>query len=151
MAKHLIGRSDDGSAQELVLRRANRHGLITGATGTGKTVTLQGLAEGFSRAGVPVFLADVKGDLAGIAQAGDAKDCLTRARQGDRRRRLHASPASRRVLGHLRQAGPSGARHDLRDGAAAARAHARSSTTSQEGVLNVAFKSPTTTACCCST
>ena len=49
---------------------ANRHGLVAGATGTGKTVTLQGLAESFSRIGVPVFLADVKGDLAGIAQVG---------------------------------------------------------------------------------
>ncbi len=49
---------------------ANRHGLVTGATGTGKTVTLQTLAEGFSRMGVPVFLADVKGDLSGLAQPG---------------------------------------------------------------------------------
>jgi DNA helicase HerA-like ATPase len=58
--------------QEAVLlpKLANRHGLITGATGTGKTVTLQGLAEGFSKIGVPVFMADVKGDLAGISQAG---------------------------------------------------------------------------------
>ena len=53
------------------LRLANRHGLITGATGTGKTVTLQGLAEGFSDAGVPVFCADVKGDLSGIAMKGE--------------------------------------------------------------------------------
>ena len=49
---------------------ANRHGLITGATGTGKTVTLQKLAEGFSKIGVPVFMADVKGDLTGISQTG---------------------------------------------------------------------------------
>src|SRR6476659_2085882 len=49
---------------------ANRHGLITGATGTGKTVTLQVLADNFSRLGVPVFLADVKGDLSGLAAAG---------------------------------------------------------------------------------
>ncbi|OYU71895.1 MAG: ATP-binding protein, partial [Burkholderiales bacterium PBB5] len=49
---------------------ANRHGLITGATGTGKTITLQGLAENFSKIGVPVFLADVKGDLTGITQPG---------------------------------------------------------------------------------
>ncbi|ATE66768.1 helicase HerA-like domain-containing protein [Rhizorhabdus dicambivorans] len=56
--------------QHLNLRRANRHGLIAGATGTGKTVTLQGIAENFSAAGVPVFLADVKGDLAGISLAG---------------------------------------------------------------------------------
>lgn len=62
--------SANGRRLELVLRRANRHGLIAGATGTGKTVTLQGLAEGFSRAGVPVFVADVKGDLAGLGMAG---------------------------------------------------------------------------------
>ena len=65
-----VGAGTDGTRQELNLRRANRHGLIAGATGTGKTVTLQGLAEGFSRAGVPVFVADVKGDLAGLAMAG---------------------------------------------------------------------------------
>src|SRR5215831_8591864 len=61
---------------------ANRHGLITGATGTGKTVTLQILAEGLSRAGVPVFAADVKGDLSGLAAQGEAKDAFVqRARQ----------------------------------------------------------------------
>ena len=49
---------------------ANRHGLIAGATGTGKTVTLQTLAENFSARGVPVFMADVKGDLAGLSQPG---------------------------------------------------------------------------------
>lgn len=59
-----------GVAQTLLLKYANRHGLIAGATGTGKTVTLQVLAEGFSAAGVPVFMADVKGDLAGISAAG---------------------------------------------------------------------------------
>jgi len=59
-----------GQRQLLNLRRANRHGLIAGATGTGKTVTLQGIAEGFSRVGVPVFVADVKGDLSGLAMAG---------------------------------------------------------------------------------
>src|SRR5690349_18280898 len=62
--------SADGARQELTLRRANRHGLIAGATGTGKTVTLQVLTEGFSRAGVPVFVADVKGDLSGLGMAG---------------------------------------------------------------------------------
>ena len=55
--------------QYLDLRLANRHGLIAGATGTGKTVSLQILAEGFSDHGVPVFMADVKGDLSGISQA----------------------------------------------------------------------------------
>src|SRR3546814_4493496 len=63
-----------GQPQALNLKRANRHGLIAGATGTGKTVTLQGIAEGFSRAGVPVFVADVKGDLAGLAMAGRSEE-----------------------------------------------------------------------------
>ncbi len=62
--------------QSLALRFANRHGLIAGATGTGKTVTLQILAEGFSARGVPVFLADVKGDLSGLSQAGTASTKL---------------------------------------------------------------------------
>src|SRR5665811_643554 len=57
----------------ILLRLANRHGLITGATGTGKTVTLQGLAESFSDQGVPVFCADVKGDLSCIAEKGVGK------------------------------------------------------------------------------
>jgi DNA helicase HerA-like ATPase len=65
----------------LALALANRHGLVTGATGTGKTVTLQMLAEGFSRAGVPVFAADLKGDLSGIAARGAAKpDLVQRAK-----------------------------------------------------------------------
>src|SRR5438105_3247586 len=65
-------------AEYLTLKLANRHGLVTGATGTGKTVTLQVLAEGFARAGVPVFAADIKGDLSGIGAAGEAKDALVR-------------------------------------------------------------------------
>ena len=67
----VIGKSD--AVQGLFLNRANRHGLIAGATGTGKTVTLQILAEGFSQAGVPVFAADIKGDLSGISQAIEEK------------------------------------------------------------------------------
>jgi hypothetical protein len=65
-----LGLGANGERQVLRLSRANRHGLVAGATGTGKTVTLQTVAEQFSAAGVPVFLADVKGDLAGIAMAG---------------------------------------------------------------------------------
>jgi uncharacterized protein len=60
----------------LTLGLANRHGLVTGATGTGKTVSLQVMAEGFARAGVPVFAADIKGDLSGISQMGEAKDFI---------------------------------------------------------------------------
>ncbi|PZO70681.1 MAG: ATP-binding protein, partial [Pelagerythrobacter marensis] len=70
MTEIFLGLAENGERQVLNLSRANRHGLIAGATGTGKTVTLQGLAEDFSAAGVPVFVADVKGDLAGIAMAG---------------------------------------------------------------------------------
>ena len=62
----------------LTLALANRHGLVTGATGTGKTVSLQVMAEGFARAGVPVFAADIKGDLSGIAAVGEAKDFLVK-------------------------------------------------------------------------
>ncbi|MFK7882443.1 helicase HerA-like domain-containing protein [Roseobacter sp.] len=64
------GGEDYGTQQHLNLGYANRHGLIAGATGTGKTVTLQILAEGFAKAGVPVFLSDVKGDLSGLAKPG---------------------------------------------------------------------------------
>jgi uncharacterized protein len=72
-------RKPDDSYQEpehLLLKYGNRHGIVTGATGTGKTVTLQILAEGFSNAGVPVFAADIKGDLSGIAAMGTAQDFL---------------------------------------------------------------------------
>jgi DNA helicase HerA-like ATPase len=71
-----------GAKDELMaLAMANRHGLVTGATGTGKTVSLQVLAEGFSRAGVPVFAADIKGDLSGIAARGEARpDFVKRAK-----------------------------------------------------------------------
>jgi DNA helicase HerA-like ATPase len=66
----------------LDLKFGNRHGLVTGATGTGKTVTLQVLAEGFVSNGVPVFAADVKGDLSGISAAGEAKDAFVKRAQG---------------------------------------------------------------------
>ena len=65
----LVAQSKDVQCH-LLPQLANRHGLITGATGTGKTVTLQTLAEGFSKMGVPVFMADVKGDLGGVSQRG---------------------------------------------------------------------------------
>ena len=69
----LVGKAvttEDSGKVWLLPQYANRHGLVAGATGTGKTVTLMTLAEGFSRLGVPVFMADVKGDIAGLALAG---------------------------------------------------------------------------------
>ena len=74
----LVARATDGNADIVLLPKlANRHGLITGATGTGKTVSLQVLAEGFSRLGVPVFMADVKGDLTGLSQVGGGNQRVT--------------------------------------------------------------------------
>ena len=70
MAEPILLARRDGTECFLLPAMANRHGLVTGATGTGKTVTLQTLAENFSRQGVPVFMADVKGDLTGITQPG---------------------------------------------------------------------------------
>jgi uncharacterized protein len=72
--KIFIGKGEQ--AAWLTLALANRHGLVTGATGTGKTVSLQVMAEGFARAGVPVFAADIKGDLSGISEVGEAKDFI---------------------------------------------------------------------------
>jgi DNA helicase HerA-like ATPase len=74
--KVFVGKS--GKPEYLALALANRHGLVAGATGTGKTVTLQVLAEGLSRAGVSVFAADIKGDLSGIGVAGEAKEALVK-------------------------------------------------------------------------
>jgi uncharacterized protein len=75
----MVGKST--KEEVMTLKLANRHGLVTGATGTGKTVSLQVLAEGFSNAGVPVFAADIKGDLSGIGAAGEPKDFLLKRAQ----------------------------------------------------------------------
>src|SRR6476620_8905470 len=75
----LVGKSvttPQGGPVVLDPKYGNRHGLVAGATGTGKTVTLMTLAEGFSRIGVPVFVADVKGDVAGLAVAGTPNEKL---------------------------------------------------------------------------
>src|SRR5919106_183631 len=66
----VIAHATDGTSLALLPAMANRHGLITGATGTGKTVTMQVIAESCSRIGIPTFMADVKGDVSGIAVAG---------------------------------------------------------------------------------
>jgi hypothetical protein len=76
MPEPILVAKNDHTQCELLPALANRHGLITGATGTGKTVTLQTLAENFSKIGVPVFMADIKGDLTGISQPGKVSDKL---------------------------------------------------------------------------
>jgi DNA helicase HerA-like ATPase len=78
--KIFVGKS--GKSEYLTLHFANRHGLVSGATGTGKTVTLQVLAEGLANAGVSVFAADIKGDLSGVSMPGEARDAfVTRAKE----------------------------------------------------------------------
>ena len=109
---------------ELLPALANRHGLITGATGTGKTITLQTLAENFSRIGVPVFMADVKGDLTGISQKGHlgGKIAAVLKERGLPEPQSRGLPGD--AVGRLRRAGPPGARHRVGHGPAAAVAHA---------------------------
>ncbi|OXM39901.1 ATPase, partial [Amycolatopsis thailandensis] len=72
------GKADAGAAVRLPLATLNRHGLVAGATGTGKTKTLQLIAEQLSAAGVPVVLADVKGDLSGLAAQGESNDKIAK-------------------------------------------------------------------------
>ena len=78
--KILIG-CNDNTKVFLPPKLANRHGLIAGATGTGKTVTLKVLAESFSDLGVPVFMADMKGDVSGLAKVGSGNDFITKNRE----------------------------------------------------------------------
>ena len=82
MTAPLIIAMSQGKEITLLPQMANRHGLITGATGTGKTVTLQKMAESFASIGVPVFMADVKGDLSGIGAAGVASEKLLKRLEG---------------------------------------------------------------------
>ena len=74
--KILVGKTEEGKELNLLLDKANRHGVISGASGSGKTITLKVMAESFSDSGVPVFLADVKGDLAGTAVEGEESESL---------------------------------------------------------------------------
>ncbi|MGW8176664.1 MAG: helicase HerA-like domain-containing protein [Stenotrophomonas sp.] len=109
----LLGKGiTDDIAVTLLLKFGNRHGLVTGATGTGKTVTLKILAEGFSRMGVPVFLADIKGDLSGLAVPGSgAKDLLQRAAEIGVADYAPDVQFPGHLLGPVRRTGPSGAHH----------------------------------------
>nr|XP_061799050.1 uncharacterized protein YjgR-like [Nerophis lumbriciformis] len=119
-------------------RYANRHGLIAGATGTGKTVTLQVLAEGFSRLGVPVFLADVKGDLSGLAAAGKASKGVTGRVEkiGLTEHSLEPSPV---VFWDLYQKSGHPLRTTISEIGPVLLARLLELNDTQEGVLNVAF------------
>jgi len=123
----------------LALKYANRHGLITGATGTGKTVSLQIMAEGFSRAGVPVFCADVKGDLSGIGAIGEPKDFLVK-RAADIGFDDYANDRFPTIFWDLfgRQGHP--VRTTISEMGPLLLGRILSLNDTQEGVLNVAFK-----------
>ena len=135
--KIFVGKSVKPEYLDLTL--ANRHGLITGATGTGKTVTLQVLAEGFSRAGVPVFAADIKGDLSGIAEVGEPKDFLLKraAEVGLENYKGAASPV---VLWDVFGAGGHPIRATVEDMGPLLLSRMLELNDVQEGVLNIAFR-----------
>ena len=102
-----VGTSDERQPAFLLPQMANRHGLIAGATGTGKTVTLKVMAEGFSQMGVPVFLGDIKGDLSGMVKPGEQNDKITE-------RLIKAGVTEFRhdcILGRLRRRGSSHPRY----------------------------------------
>ena len=137
-----IGASATGTPVTLDLRRANRHGLIAGATGTGKTVTLQRMVEQFSAAGVPVFVADVKGDLSGLAMPGSPTgprhaDLAARAAQvGDAGWSYRDTPAL--FLDLLGQAGHP-VRTTVSEMGPLLLARLMGLNETQEGVLTIAF------------
>ena len=123
----------------LLLNQANRHGLIAGASGTGKTVTLKVLAEGFSKAGVPVFMADVKGDVTGIAQPGDDTENIAKRveRFGIGGWRLEGCPT--RLWDMLDDQGIS-VRITISDMGPIMLSRLLELTEVQEGVLNIVFR-----------
>ena len=101
----------------LLLNQANRHGLIAGASGTGKTVTMKVLAEGFAQAGVPVFMADVKGDVTGMAQPGDDTEKVRERAAALGADRLGASGLRRAPVGYAWRRRRARSHHHFRHGA----------------------------------
>src|SRR3954452_11558261 len=135
--KLLIGKGEQ--QQFLYLPVANRHGLVAGATGTGKTITLQVLAEGFSRARVPGFCADVKGDLSGIAEAGAANPKLAQ-RAAELGETDYASAAAPVIFWDLFGAQGHPIRATVAEMGPLLLARMLELNDTQEGVLNIAFK-----------
>jgi DNA helicase HerA-like ATPase len=136
--KIYLGTSD--RPEYLALKYANRHGLITGATGTGKTVTLQVLAEGFARAGVPVFAADIKGDLSGVAAMGEMKGWQTQRAEEIGLGPEYAADQYPTIFWDLfgRQGHP--VRTTISEMGPVLLARILELNDTQEGVLNIAFK-----------
>lgn len=140
-----------GATEALLLPAlANRHGLITGATGTGKTITLQKLAEGLSRQGVPVFMADIKGDLTGISQTGRSSPKLE---QVLRERGLEAPDwgGCPTLLWDVFGEQGHPVRATVSDMARCCWRACSTSTRRSRACCSWSSASPTTAACCCST
>ncbi|NRG19443.1 DUF853 domain-containing protein [Rhizobiales bacterium] len=129
-----------GKPEYLALKLANRHGLVTGATGTGKTVSLQIMAEGFSNAGVPVFCADVKGDLSGIAASGEEKDFLLKRAETIGFKDEYSFDAFPTVFWDLFGEKGHPVRTTVSDMGPLLLARLMELNDTQEGVLNVAFE-----------
>ena len=143
MADPILLAQRDAIECHLLPALANRHGLITGATGTGKTITLQTLAENFSRRGVPVFLADVKGDLTGISQAGSigAKLAATLKERGIEAPESMACPTTLwDVFADAKQAQGHPARATISDLGPLLLARMLALNETQQGVLSLVFK-----------
>ncbi|KAA0972298.1 DUF853 domain-containing protein [Aureimonas fodinaquatilis] len=130
----------DGPVSEyLDFKYANRHGIVTGATGTGKTVTLQVLAEGFSNAGVPVFCADIKGDLSGLAEIGEQKDFLVKRAQ-DIGLNPYTNDSSPVIFWDLFGEKGHRVRTTISEMGPLLLSRLMNLTEAQEGVLNIAFR-----------
>ncbi|MDA8870581.1 DUF853 domain-containing protein [Rhizobiaceae bacterium] len=136
-SRHTDNTLQQGEYLDLAL--ANRHGLVTGATGTGKTVSLQVLTEGFSNAGVPVFCADVKGDLAGLAMTGETKDFLAK-RAADIGLEDYSFDAFPTVLWDLFGEKGHPIRTTISEMGPLLLSRLMDLTDAQEGVLNIAFR-----------
>src|SRR6266545_4114768 len=138
MTEPLLVAKSKSSELSLLPALANRHGLIAGATGTGKTVTLQTLAEGFSRIGVPVFMADVKGDLSGMAKPGGGNAKIAeRAKSLKLDLRYEACPV---VFWDVFGAAGHPVRATISDMGPLLLARLLGLNDTQEGVLNLVFK-----------
>ena len=109
----LIG-GQDGLQVMMDAAMGNRHGVISGATGTGKTISLQILAEAYSKLGVPVFLADIKGDLSGIAKQGKAHEKITERVEKIQIPDFNFKANPNRFLGYFFKAGSSNSHHNFR-------------------------------------
>ena len=131
----------------LLPQLANRHGLITGATGTGKTVTLQTLAENFSKIGVPVFMADIKGDLTGVSQAGKVSTKLAAATT-DRGMPTPESAASPCTIWDVFGESGHPVRATVSDMGPLLLARMLDLNDTQTGVLNLVFKIADDNGCC---